>query len=201
MQFRGQLIFPDFRRNNQVTVEGADAVAKALALTQPVSISNILYIVDDAAIAAIQSYIGGANYKALKFENLYYPDAYGTPDKSKPAFTNWVYGCAAGESGLGKGGIIMQVLPSTESEVQIQCNTAYNVGVWPSQLNQTPIKAMALILNGNTSLPTAFDGSSNNLYNPTGNEVLFAFVTIDSYLAYHSGMDNEFSWNIFVSVK
>lgn len=202
MQIRGQLTFPGFRQqHNQVTLEGALSLTAALGANMAAAISNILYITDARALEAIQSYVGG-NYKNLSIQHLFYPDAQGNPNIAAPAYNPNIYASAVeGSAYKGKGQMTLDILPNTESESQLECKILYNTGVWPASLDKTPILAMALILNGTTSLPSAFDGAVQNQYKLTGRELLFAFIPINSYLLYSSKADNEFAWNIYISVK
>lgn len=201
MKIRGQLVFSGFQRqHNQVTLSGANAIAQALAANTPIGITNILYITDPAGLDDISSYVDG-NYRNLSFKNLFFKDAYGQPNLARPAFNQQVYAGAADAAFNGKGRIDLSVLPPTDSEVQLACNIKYDAGSWPSLYDKTPIKAMALILNGNPQLPMAFDGSAANLYHTTGNEILLAFIPIEAYLVYLSSTDNEFAWNIYIGVR
>lgn len=188
MKLSGRVIFKDSCRCNQVTAEGASAVASSLSSNSMVYLSNILYITDRDKLNQLMR-LASQDLMQVTWESI----------QSLEAFNKNVYSTVvAPDSGLsGKGGIIVNTVPQLSlGQIQLSCKCTFDVGVWPSS-ETDPILAMAFIVNGNLAYPPE---SFPSTYIPSGGEKLFSFIVLDSLTQFTYEQSNEFMWELTVSV-
>lgn len=188
MQLTGQVTFRTGTVCNQVTLEGASVVTDSLTNNSMGYITNILFITDADALAALMTAVGNeamqVTWQLLQTANngvVYNPLVYAAVVEAAP-------------EGELAGGILINELNDQPGQRTIRCSCYFDAGTVPVAFENTSILAMALIVNGSLQPFTA------GAYVATGNERVLCFVPLSSNIVLSAATDNNFIWDFNVSV-
>lgn len=184
MKLTGYLTFAGgSTKFNQATMEGASSLAGCLVNNSMAAISNVVFITDQSKLDYLMSDSAAAgNSMYVNWEQLY--------NGGDPLYD--LEFCAGVGVELGKGSLQLITSSANTGVYSIRCECRFDIGEFP--LSQDTIKALALVINGNSS-----QGGMVS-YTPSGNEKVLCFVNLGTFVEFSNTVDNEFSWTVNISV-